>query len=311
MRVVFLKSFAHIICLFFLPTHFIYLDETIPWDTDDRIINNPVTTSPTDPENTPSESPTYYPTVQEEVDTTTTSSSTKFCLSEAECRVKATEMNLPFFVSDHTTKGCYTKNSKVFYSPGGSEEDMSTTELTGVLERVYCEDELPWQTSNLEKEVVEEEEEEAVKFCLSQDECQAKSTEMNMQFIILGDHTTTKGCFMKNGKVFYSQGTTAEMSTTELSGIQVRVYCSSDMPWNLRRRGLPVSTTEKVDGKEGQTLTRRMKKLKLDMTKSYTRDASLVNGYSNPKHRKERRVSFESFDPFSIHFVCNMNCFKI
>ena len=271
------------------------LDDTIPWDTDDRIINNPVTSSPTDPpENTSSESPTYYPTVQE---ADATSSSKKFCLSEAECRVKATEMNLPFFVSEHTTKGCYTKNSKVFYSPGGTEEDMSTTELSGVLTRVDCEEELPWQTSNLEKE--ETAVEEAEKFCLSQDECQAKSTEMNMQFIILGDHTTTKGCFMKNSKVFYSQGTEAEMSTTELSGIQVRVYCSSDMPWNLRRRGLPVSTTEKVDGKEGQTLTRRMKKLKLDMTKSYTRDVSLVDGYSKPKHSKER-VSLIFLDPLSI-----------
>jgi len=219
-------------------------------------------------------------------------------------------MNLPFFVSEHTTKGCYTKNSKVFYSPGGTEEDMSTTELTGVLERVYCEDELPWQTSNLIEETAVEE--ESVNFCLSQDECQVKSTEMNMQFIILADHTSTKGCFMKNSKVFYSQGNTAEMSTTKLSGIQVRVYCSSDMPWNVRRRGLPVSTTEKVDGEEeGHTLTGRMKKLKLDMTKSYTRDVSLVNGYSKPKHTKERRVSFRSFDPFSIHFVCNVNCIKI
>ena len=272
-------------CLFFLPTHFIYLDDTIPWDTDDRIINNPVTTSPTDPENTPSESPTYYPTVQE---ADTTSSSTKFCLSEAECQIKATEMNLPFFVSEHTTKGCYTKNSKVFYSPGGTEEDMSTTELTGVLERVYCEDELPWQTSNLiEETAVVEEDDETVKFCLSQDECQAKSTEMNMQFIILGDQTSTKGCFMKNDKVFYSHGTTAEMSTTELSGIQVRVYCSSDMPWNVRRRGLSVSTAKVKNGEEGQTLTRRMKKLKLDMTKSLV-----------PKQTKERRVRFV----FPIHF---------
>lgn len=285
--------------LSFLPSHFIYLDDTIPWDTDDRIINNPVTSSPTDPENTSSESPTYYPTVQEEVETTT-SSSTKFCLSEAECRVKATEMNLPFFVSEHTTKGCYTKNSKVFYSPGGTEEDMSTTELSGVLERVYCEEELPWQTSNLiEETAVEEEENETVKFCLSQDECQAKSTEMNMQFIILGDQTSTKGCFMKNGKVFYSQGTTAEMSTTELSGIQVRVYCSSDMPWNVRRRGLPVSTEKVENGEEGHTLTRRMKKLKLDMINSYTRDVSLVDGYSKPKHSKER-VSLIFLDPLSI-----------
>ena len=285
---------SHNVSLFFQLTF--SFTETIPWDTDDRIINNPVTSSPTDPpENTSSESPTYYPTVQE---ADATSSTKKFCLTEAECRVKATEMNLPFFVSEHTTKGCYTKNSKVFYSPGGTEEDMSTTELSGVLERVYCEDELPWQTSNLIEEMAAEEE-ESVKFCLSQDECQAKSTEMNMQFIILGDHTTTKGCFMKNGKLFYSQGTEAEMSTTELSGIQVRVYCSSVMPWNVRRRGLPVSTAKVENGEEGHTLTRRMKKLKLDMTKSYTRDVSLVDGYSKPKHSKER-VSLIFLDPLSI-----------
>ena len=155
---------------------------------------------------------------------------------------------------------------------------------------------MPWQTSNLIEERVEEEEEE-VNFCLSRDECQVKSTEMNMQFIILGDHTTTKGCFMKNGKVFYSQGTEAEMSTTELSGIQVRVYCSNDMPWNVRRRGLPVLTTEKVDGEEGHTLTRRMKKLKLV--------------HSKTKHTKERRVSLIFLDPLLVPFRQVMNAHNL
>jgi len=48
---------------------------------------------------------------------------------------------------------------------------------------------------------------------------------MGMLFII-GEYFT-KGCYSKTGssKVFFSPGTEEEMSTTDLPGLQVRVYC--------------------------------------------------------------------------------------
>lgn len=59
------------------------------------------------------------------------------CAGEVECKARSVELGYPFYSGMYPTKGCFSKNEKLFYSPG-TEEEMSTTTLKGVLERVYC-----------------------------------------------------------------------------------------------------------------------------------------------------------------------------
>ena len=59
------------------------------------------------------------------------------CLTEDECKAKSEEMGMIFESGAFPTKGCYSKNDKVFWSQG-SEEEMISTDLPGVQERVYC-----------------------------------------------------------------------------------------------------------------------------------------------------------------------------
>ena len=76
-------------------------------------------------------------------------------------------------------------------------------------------------------------------FCLTEDECLAKSIEMDMPFYS-GDYPT-KGCFTKNDQMFFSQGwTEAEMSTEELPGVQVRVNCGDNMELPLKQNEVDV-----------------------------------------------------------------------
>lgn len=42
--------------------------------------------------------------------------------------------------------------------------------------------------------------------------------------MVEGDYPS-KGCFSKGGRVFFSDGTIEDMSTTELPGIQERIIC--------------------------------------------------------------------------------------
>ena len=61
--------------------------------------------------------------------------------------------------------------------------------------------------------------------CRTESECKAKSKEMSMEFNSIV--SSTKGCFSRNDKVFFSLGTEDEMTTTDLSGMKVRVYCDT------------------------------------------------------------------------------------
>mmetsp|Transcript_39861 Transcript_39861/g.71857 ORF Transcript_39861/g.71857 Transcript_39861/m.71857 type:complete len:272 (+) Transcript_39861:1075-1890(+) len=63
--------------------------------------------------------------------------------------------------------------------------------------------------------------------CLTQEECEKKSQEMNTESFNLGNYPT-KGCFLQNTNVFFSLGTEEEMTMPELSGILVRVWCDDD-----------------------------------------------------------------------------------
>jgi len=65
------------------------------------------------------------------------------CLTKEECRRASKARNIPnsqFHTDDsYATKGCYEKNGKAFFSKGTAEE-MATVDLTGILERIFCDD---------------------------------------------------------------------------------------------------------------------------------------------------------------------------
>jgi len=65
-------------------------------------------------------------------------------------------------------------------------------------------------------------------FCTSEDDCVAAAADMGVTDVIVGDFPT-KGCFKKNDRVFFSGSDyVRDMSTTDLPGIQERVYCGID-----------------------------------------------------------------------------------
>ena len=66
-------------------------------------------------------------------------------------------------------------------------------------------------------------------FCETQEECNdvaMKSPPYIPAYV--GDHDTTRGCFQKNGNVFWADGTEEEIRDVALPGIQHRVYCDYD-----------------------------------------------------------------------------------
>ena len=65
------------------------------------------------------------------------------CLTAQQCQAKYLSLypgGTQFYTSNFPTKGCFlkTSNNKWFFGTGGSVDDMSTNDLTGVQERVYC-----------------------------------------------------------------------------------------------------------------------------------------------------------------------------
>lgn len=77
------------------------------------------------------------------------------CLTLDDCKVAALSMGVEpqyFYNNDFTTKGCFTKTNptglkKAFWSQG-TVKQMSTTELTGVQERIMCEGSTPTPPTN-------------------------------------------------------------------------------------------------------------------------------------------------------------------
>ena len=75
------------------------------------------------------------------------------CLSSEQCREKFNSMNLGgnfYTSSDYPTKGCYRKNNNnnIFFGAGGTVEEMSSTDLPGVQQRVWCDIPLPESTQS-------------------------------------------------------------------------------------------------------------------------------------------------------------------
>jgi len=65
--------------------------------------------------------------------------------------------------------------------------------------------------------------------CLTAESCNSKRLKMELTGgFYTGDDFPTKGCYYKNENVFFSPGTQEEMSTSDLLGLRVRIWCNDD-----------------------------------------------------------------------------------
>ena len=65
--------------------------------------------------------------------------------------------------------------------------------------------------------------------CLTAESCNSKRLEMELTGgFYTSDDYQTKGCYYKNGNVFFSPGTQEEMSTLDLPGLRVRIWCNDN-----------------------------------------------------------------------------------
>jgi len=61
--------------------------------------------------------------------------------------------------------------------------------------------------------------------CLTEEDCDKKRQEIGIINYYSSPDYRTKGCFMKNGKAYFSLGSMAEMSEGELPGLRERLWC--------------------------------------------------------------------------------------
>lgn len=86
---------------------------------------------------------------------------------------------------------------------------------------------------------------QAAKACVTADECKARSKALGIEDFYVGDFPS-KGCFKKNDKAFFSEGTEDEMSATNLDGQQKRIWCEGDSSNDL----IPMDQLLPIGGSE-------------------------------------------------------------
>lgn len=84
--------------------------------------------------------------------------------------------------------------------------------------------------------------------CVTANECEAKAEELGIVDFYVGDFPS-KGCFTKNNKAFFSEGTEEEMSSTGLDGQQKRIWCGGDSSNDL----IPMDQLLPVGGSESSS----------------------------------------------------------
>ena len=150
------------------------------------------------------------------------------CLTKEACSTRARQIGIDVFLSgDYPTKGCYSKNGKSYWSAGNKAE-MSSTNLPGVQKRIFCKATIPSPPPSSTPQPPRPTGNNNKVACLTQGQCNNKRKEIGLTQFHIGSWTT-KGCYSKNGKAFFSTGgTTAQMSTTNLPGVLKRIWCSPD-----------------------------------------------------------------------------------
>jgi len=65
----------------------------------------------------------------------------KTCLTEAQCDAARKKMGIKhLYVNAYHHHGCFRKNDKAFWGTGGTAAQMGTTDLSGIQERIWCDD---------------------------------------------------------------------------------------------------------------------------------------------------------------------------
>lgn len=143
---------------------------------------------------------------------TTPGNQKTICVTEEDCKNAGANLGLTVFRADddYRTKGCYSKNGKAFFSRGTTVE-MSAHDLPGVQMRVFCDGTAPPKPGYV--------------VCVTEQDCKNAGADLGLTVFHVDDDYPTKGCFSKNDKAFFSQGTTEEMSTHDLPGLQQRLHC--------------------------------------------------------------------------------------
>lgn len=63
------------------------------------------------------------------------------CQTQAECNQKRLQLGITTFqTGDFPTKGCFSKPGVAFWGSGGTSEEISTYDLPGLRERIWCDD---------------------------------------------------------------------------------------------------------------------------------------------------------------------------
>ncbi len=62
------------------------------------------------------------------------------CTDEEQCRQQflAANPNGYFYVNTFPSKGCFTKNGNGYFGTGGTVDEMSTADMPGIQERLWC-----------------------------------------------------------------------------------------------------------------------------------------------------------------------------
>jgi hypothetical protein len=129
---------------------------------------------------------------------------------------------------DIPNKGCFIKGDSMFFGTGGTDAEMSESDLGGEMKtRVWCD-----ATS------LNEEKRDSDGSCLTEVQCKEKFTMMKNANTIDGNFYAssdyeTKGCFIKGSNVFFGiGGMDNEMTESDLPERQARLLCdgTSDRP---------------------------------------------------------------------------------
>lgn len=191
------------------------------------------------------------------------------CKTYVECDRKRIQLGFPWgtytdedFKID--SKGCFSKNDNMFFSPGNDNEKMTRTDLPGLRIRVFCNDILPSTTSANKKlaqaEMLETASNDNLDLtssssssssgsnklteagvelemidtypkipCATMEQCNNMRKMMGIEFGTYEDlNFSTKGCFYKGDKAYFSDGSYDEMATSDLPGEQNRIYCTDN-----------------------------------------------------------------------------------
>ena len=123
---------------------------------------------------------------------------------------------------DIPTKGCFIKGDSMYFGTGGTDREISGSDLEGAKTRVWCDA----TSSNVDVSGND-------RVCSTEEQCKARYTTMKNSGVIQGffyasSDFPTKGCFIKGDSMYFGTGgTDRQISGSDLTG-QQRVWCDAD-----------------------------------------------------------------------------------